>query len=40
MLDGKRHELRVTLADAAKIRHRGIRLRYRTAYVLGGNAIR
>jgi len=23
MLDGKRHELRVTLADAAKIRHRG-----------------
>ena len=40
MLDGKRHELRVTLADAAKIQHREVRLRYRTAYVLGGNAIR
>jgi hypothetical protein len=40
MLDGKRHELRVTLADAAKIQHRGVRLRYRTAYVLGGDAIR
>jgi len=39
-LDGKRHVLRVTLADAVKVQHRGIRLRYRTAYVLGGNAIK
>jgi hypothetical protein len=32
-LDGKRHKLRVALADAGKNEHRGIRLRYRAAYV-------
>ena len=32
-LDGKRHKLRVKLADAAKNQHKGVRLRYRTAYV-------
>ena len=31
MLDGQRHELRVTLADAAKIQHRGVRLSLRNA---------
>jgi hypothetical protein len=32
-LDGKRHKLRVTLAEAAKNQHQGLRLRYRLAYV-------
>jgi hypothetical protein len=32
-LDGKRHKLRVKLADAAKKQHKAVRLRYRTAYV-------
>jgi hypothetical protein len=32
-LDGKRHKLRVQLADTAKDQHKGVRLRYRLAYV-------
>ena len=32
-LDGKRHKLRVKLAEAAKKQHQGVRLRYRAAYV-------
>lgn len=32
-LDGKRHKLRVMLADAAKNQHKEVRLRYRSAYV-------
>lgn len=32
-LDGKRHELRIMLADAAKNPHKGVRLRHRPAYV-------
>ena len=32
-LDGKRHKLTVKLADAAKNQHKGVRLRYRLAYV-------
>jgi hypothetical protein len=32
-LDGKRHKLRVQLADTAKSQHKGVRLRYRLAYV-------
>lgn len=32
-LDGKRHKLVVKLADAAKKQHKGMRLRYRLAYV-------
>ena len=32
-LDGKRHKLRVTLTSAAENAHRGICLRYRTAYI-------
>jgi hypothetical protein len=32
-LDGKRHGLRVKLADAAKKQHKGVRLRFRLAYV-------
>ncbi len=32
-LDGKRHTLRVKLADAVKNQHKGVRLRYRAAYV-------
>jgi len=32
-LDGKRHKLTVTLADATKNQHKGVRLRYRLAYV-------
>jgi hypothetical protein len=32
-LDGKRHTLRVELADAVKSQHKGVRLRYRLAYV-------
>jgi hypothetical protein len=32
-LDGKRHKLRVTLADAVKNQHKGVRLRHRSAYV-------
>ena len=32
-LDGKRHELRVTLVDAAKSAHKGMRLKSRAAYV-------
>lgn len=32
-LDGKRHRLRVELAGSAKNQHRGVRLRYRAAYV-------
>jgi hypothetical protein len=32
-LDGKRHKLRVKLADAVKNQHKGVRLRYRAAYV-------
>lgn len=38
-LDGKRHELRVKLADAVKSRHKGVRLRYRAAYVATGPGI-
>jgi hypothetical protein len=33
VLDGKRHKLRVELAGAARDQHRGVRLRYRAAYV-------
>ena len=33
VLDGKRHALRVMLADAVKNQHKGVRLRYRAAYV-------
>ncbi len=33
ILDGKRHKLSVTLGDAAKTQHPGVRLRYRLAYV-------
>jgi hypothetical protein len=32
-LDGKRHRLRVKLADAAIDRHKGVHLQYRSAYV-------
>lgn len=32
-LDGKRHKLTVRLIDAAKEQHKGVRLRYRLAYV-------
>jgi hypothetical protein len=32
-LDGKRHKLTVKLADRAKDQHKGVRLRYRMAYV-------
>ena len=32
-LDGKCHKLTVKLADAAKNQHKGVRLRYRLAYV-------
>jgi hypothetical protein len=32
-LDGKRHGLRVKLADAAKKQHHGVRLRFRMAHV-------
>jgi len=32
-LDGKRHKLRVEFSDAAKRRYRGVRLRFRGAYV-------
>ena len=32
-LDGKRHQLRVKLSDAAKNHHKGVRLRYRLAFV-------
>jgi hypothetical protein len=32
-LDGKRHKLRVTLTDAVKNRHKGVRLKHRPAYV-------
>lgn len=32
-LDGKRHELRVEFAGAVKNQHKGVRLRYRAAYV-------
>jgi hypothetical protein len=32
-LDGKRHKLRVTLAHVVKNQHKGVRLRYRAAYV-------
>ncbi len=32
-LDRKRHKLRVKLSDAAKNQHKGVRLRYRLAYV-------
>ena len=32
-LDGKRHKLTVKLADAVKNQHKGVRLRYRLAYV-------
>lgn len=32
-LDGKRHQLRVKLADAVRSKHKGVRLRYRVAYV-------
>jgi hypothetical protein len=31
--DGKRHKLSVKLADAVKNQHKGVRLRYRSAYV-------
>jgi len=32
-LDGRRHQFRVKLADGAKNQHKGVRLRYRAAYV-------
>ena len=32
-LDGKRHKLNVKLAEAVKSQHKGVRLRYRLAYV-------
>jgi hypothetical protein len=32
-LDGKRHKLQVTLTGSAKAQHRGLSLRYRSAYV-------
>jgi hypothetical protein len=32
-LDGKRHTLRVKLADGVKNEHKGVRLRYRLAYM-------
>jgi hypothetical protein len=32
-VDGKRHKLNVKLADAVKNQHKGVRLRYRLAYV-------
>lgn len=32
-IDGKRHELRVELTNAAKSGHKGLRLRYRPEYV-------
>ena len=32
-LDGKRHKLQVKLGDAAKEEHKGVRLKYRAAYV-------
>jgi len=35
-LDGRRHELRVEFADAMKNQHKGVRLRYRAAYVPRG----
>ncbi len=37
-LDGKRHKLRVKLADAVKNQHKRVRLRYRAAYVPTPNA--
>jgi hypothetical protein len=33
VLDGKRHKLTVKLADAVKNQHKGVRLRFRAAYV-------
>ena len=39
-LDGKRHELRVEFADAVRNQHKGVRLRYRTAYVPVAGGIR
>lgn len=33
VLDGKRHKLTVRLSDSASRQHRGVRLRYRAAYV-------
>ena len=39
-LDGKRHQLVVQLADAARNQHKGVRLRYRSAYVPVRNGIR
>jgi len=33
VLDGKRHKLTVKLADAVEDQHKGVRLRYRAAYV-------
>jgi len=39
-LDGKRHTLRVKLADAVKNQHKGVRLRYRAAYVPTRNGTR
>jgi hypothetical protein len=33
ILDGKRHRLRVQLSDTVKNQHKGVRLRYRLAYV-------
>jgi hypothetical protein len=38
VLDGKRHKLWVKLTDAAEKQHKGVRLRYRAAYVpIGGD---
>ena len=39
-LDGKRHTLRVELTDAVKNQHKGLRLRYRLAYVPNRHGIR
>jgi hypothetical protein len=38
ILDGKRHKLEVELADAVKKQHKGVRLRYRLAYVPIGHS--
>jgi hypothetical protein len=40
VLDGKRHKLRVQLVDSVKNQHKGVRLRYRTAYVPTSQRIR
>lgn len=39
-MDGKRHQLRVKLVNAVKNRHKGVRLRYRAAFVPISHGIR